>query len=118
MSESDALAMPMTVMSSVIFTFTSVPSRVLMLMVLPSTLSMVPRMRVGVGDCCAQALDASTDTTASRAASERGSQEVIFGMVYPSEVYVELRVSRRYPAGVGLFRLKRGVMFPIISYAW
>jgi hypothetical protein len=51
---------------------------------------MVPRMRVGVGDCCAQALDASTDTTASEATSERGSHEVIFGMVYPSEVQVEL----------------------------
>ncbi len=83
-TESDALAMPMTVISSVILTFTSVPSRVLMLIVLPSTFSMVPRMRVGVGDCCAQALDASTDTTASRAASERGSHEEIFGMVYPS----------------------------------
>src|ERR1700722_12234465 len=102
MSESDALAMPMTVISSVIFTFTSVPSRVLMLMVLPSTLSMVPRIRVGVGDCCAQALDASTDTTASRAASERGSQEVIFGMVYPSEVYVELRNLKAIPRGSGV----------------
>jgi hypothetical protein len=55
-----------------------------MLIVLPSTLSMVPRMRVGVGDCWAQVLlDASTETTASEAASERGSHEDIFGMVYP-----------------------------------
>src|SRR6202046_177663 len=90
MSESDALAMPMTVISSVMLTFTSVPSRVLMLIVLPSTLSMVPRMRVGAADGCAQALDASTDTTASEAASERGSHEVIFGMVYPSTVLIEL----------------------------
>jgi hypothetical protein len=28
-------------------------------------------------------LDASTETTASEAASERGSHEDIFGMVYP-----------------------------------
>src|ERR1700727_2017136 len=102
MSESDALAMPMTVISSVMLTFTSVPSRVLMLMVLPSTLSMVPRMRVGVGDCCAQALEASTDTTASDVTSERDSQEVIFGMVYPSEVYVGLRNLKAIPRGSGV----------------
>src|SRR5580693_6283967 len=94
MSESDALATPMTVISSVMLTFTSVPSRVLMLIVLPSTLSMVPRMRVGVGDCWAQApdvsmLDDSTETTASEATSECGSHEEIFGMICSSKVYLD-----------------------------
>jgi hypothetical protein len=62
-----------------------------MLSVLPSTLSMVPRMRTVCG-CWAQALDASTDTTASEATNARGIHEEIFGMIFPSKVLVELRI--------------------------
>jgi len=35
-----------------------------------------------MGDCWAQALDASTETTASEATSERGIHEEIFGMIF------------------------------------
>src|ERR1700758_1008700 len=106
MSDSAVLAMPMTVMSSVTFTFTSLPSRVLMLSVLPSTLSMVPRMRVVIGGCCAEALDARTETTASEARSERGSHEKTFGMICPSRVWVGAN-RREHPVTAGLFRTDR-----------
>jgi hypothetical protein len=57
------------------FTFTSLPSRDLMLSVAPSTASMVPRMRT-VGGCWADA--AATKTTANNAVTE-----AIFRMAIP-----------------------------------
>jgi hypothetical protein len=47
----------------------------------PSTLSMVPRMRTG-GDCCAHATEPNIDNV-SAAASARGINEEIPGMVFP-----------------------------------
>jgi hypothetical protein len=58
-------------------------------------------MRVGVGDCCAKALEASTETTASEATSERGSHEEIFGMIFPQRFRSE---QKEYPAKPGIFR--------------
>src|ERR1700759_1292166 len=63
----------------VMLTFTSVPSRVLMLSVDPFTASMVPRIRTG-GACCAQATVVRTETAASAA----DIQDVSFGMALPS----------------------------------
>src|ERR1700689_4925918 len=83
MSDSALLAMPTTTTLSVILTFTSLPSRVLMLSVGPSTASTVPRIRT-VGGCWAHAVDASTVMSASDAANPRGASENMFGMVLPS----------------------------------
>src|SRR6202000_2461565 len=66
-----------------------------MLSVLPSTLSMVPRMRVGVGDCWAQALDTSTDATANGATTARGSHKEVFGMVFSAKI--ERRTAKNTP---------------------
>src|SRR3954462_8145282 len=63
------------------FTFTSVPSRVLMARVLPSTLSMVPRMRT-VGAGCAET--DTMETTAHAATTARGIQLFSFDMIVPS----------------------------------
>src|SRR5579864_957857 len=100
--------MPMTAISSVIFTFTSLPSRVLMLSVLPSMPSMVPRMRT-VGGCWAHALTANTDITASEAASARGIHEAIFGMTSSLLMFmVELdRRTKRIPRKTVLIPLHR-----------
>src|ERR1700688_872366 len=84
---------------SVILTFTSLPSRVLMLSVGPSTASMVPRMRT-VGGCWAHAVDASTAMSASDA-SARGSNEDSFGMVLSSLGFFD---QRQNTATAGLFR--------------
>src|SRR5216684_7324709 len=67
MSDSEALVTPVTAILSVMFTFTSLPSRDLMLSVAPSTASMVPRMRT-VGGCWADA--AVTKTTANNAVTD------------------------------------------------
>src|SRR6201999_746934 len=98
-----------TPISAVMFTFTSVPSRVLTLSVLPSMLSMVPRMRVGVGGCWATAADANTETTASEVSSERGSQEEVVGMIDPQGF--GSNGSSQYPAAAELFR-QRGRRCP------
>src|SRR6202163_5137799 len=86
MSDNSVLATPNTATLSVTRTFMSVPSRDLIISMAPSTLSMVPRMRTG-GGCCAHATDASTDDAStdnvSAAASERGVNEEIPGMVIP-----------------------------------
>src|ERR1700759_3996355 len=62
-------------------TFTSLPSRVLMLSVGPSTASMVPRMRTG-GGCCAHATVVRTDAAATAAVI----QDVSFGMAHSPQV--------------------------------
>src|SRR6202163_5147307 len=85
-SDISVLATPNTATLSVTRTFMSVPSRDLIISMAPSTLSMVPRMRTG-GGCCAHATDASTDDAStdngSAAASARGINEEIPGMVFP-----------------------------------
>src|ERR1700688_4165998 len=98
MSDSALLAMPTTTTLSVILTFTSLPSRVLMLSVGPSTASMVPRIRT-VGGCWAHAADASTVMSASDA-SARGSNEDSFGMVLSSLGFFD---QRQNTATAGLF---------------
>src|SRR5271169_893929 len=84
-------------------TFIVSPSRDLIIITEPSTLSMVPRMRTVCG-CWAHAAEASTDKIANEATSARGIRDEIFGMVFPSKVLVEQRVMRKYPRKAGLFR--------------
>jgi len=78
-SDRSVLTTANTATLSVILTFTSVPSRVLIPSMLPSTLSMVPRMRT-VGACCAKADEARMETAAKEATSRRGIQMVGFGI--------------------------------------
>src|ERR1700734_3086947 len=73
---------------------------------------MVPRMRT-VGGCCAHVADPSTVTSASEA-STRGTNEDIFGMVFPSGILVERPVQGEYPAGMELFR-KDAAATPIFT---
>src|SRR5215203_5529782 len=71
MSDSEVLTTANTATLSVILTFTSVPSRVLMASVDPSTPSMVPRIRtVGAGGCCAHAAVTTVVATASETINE------------------------------------------------
>src|SRR5581483_389127 len=91
------LATPTTVTLSVILTFTSLPSRVLMPSIGPSTASMVPRMRTG-GACCAQATVVRTDTAASAAVI----QDVSFDMALPLGF---LRPTLGNPGERGVFRV-------------
>src|SRR3954449_5693797 len=72
-------------------TLTSLPSRVLMPSVLPSTLSMVPRMRT-VGVCCARADDVTMQ--AADAATPRRDIQVLFDMLLVSVYIGGVRPSR------------------------
>src|SRR5882724_12495139 len=80
MSDSSVLTTPNTAALSVMRTFTSSPSRVLMVRSRPSTTSMVPRIRT-VGACCAHATDPNIAMAASAAESVRDIDELIFGMI-------------------------------------
>src|SRR5882724_5748048 len=79
MSDSSVLTTPNTAALSVMRTFTSSPSRVLMVRTGPSTTSMVPRIRT-VGACCAHATDVRTDRAASDATT-RGISDEAFDMI-------------------------------------
>src|ERR1700759_4129958 len=93
--DSSVLTTANTATLSVMLTFTSLPSRVLMLKVGPSTASMVPRMRTG-GACCAQATVVRTDSAASAAVI----QDVSFGMALP---FGFLRPTLGNPGDRGVF---------------
>src|SRR5689334_805777 len=86
---------------SVILTFTSVPSRVLIASVLPSTASIVPRIRVGAGACCAQADEARMEAAVNEATIRRGIHVVSFGIGNPSGTGALIR--NRNPERGGLF---------------
>src|SRR4249920_3103750 len=101
MSDNSVLATPNTATLSVMRTFMSVPSRVLIISIGPSTLSMVPRMRT-VGGCCAHDAEASTERTANEATNARGIQREIFGMGLSLKDLVGQGVRRKYPAKGGV----------------
>src|SRR5262245_27406440 len=71
MSSIDALTKPITRTLSGVVTVTSLPSRALMVRVLPSTFSIVPRMRTGGAFCAQVAADAVITATPSAPATSR-----------------------------------------------
>ena len=77
MSASEILMMPTTRMSAVMCSLTSSPLRDFTASTSPSTASMVPRTRDGVGDCWAMAVmvEAATIATAISGRMKAGSIE-------------------------------------------